>query len=126
MKRLLFTLLAMCLTMVAYAQATSLTVDCQTPGWLSSKINYGDQVSVQNLIVIGYLNADDMAFINSLSTNHNLRHLDISEVYIVGKTTDTDNVFDFNWLTSAGKKNIYIRCSSKKNDRGKHRLDSKG
>lgn len=114
MKRLLFTLLAMCLTMVAYAQATSLTVDCQTPGWLSSKINYGDQVSVQNLIVIGYLNADDMAFINSLSTNHNLRHLDISEVYIVGKTTDTDNVFDFNWLTSAGKKYLHTLLFQKK------------
>ena len=37
------------------AQKTSLTVDCQTPGWLSSKINYSDQKSVQNLKVTGYI-----------------------------------------------------------------------
>ena len=33
---------------IVRAQATDLVVDCQTPGWLSSKINYGEQQTVKN------------------------------------------------------------------------------
>ena len=98
MKRLLFTLLIMCLTMVAHAQATSLTVDCQNPGWLTNKIAYGDQMSVRSLTVTGYLNVDDMTFIQSLRDKHNLRHIDLSDANIVGSTTKDDNYFYLKWV----------------------------
>ena len=44
MKRyyLLF-LLLLCNSLIISAQPTDLVVDNQNPGWLSSKINYGDQ-----------------------------------------------------------------------------------
>ncbi|MBR1518458.1 MAG: Ig domain-containing protein [Prevotella sp.] len=83
MKRL-FTItiaLAMCISM--FPQAKSLTVDCQTPGWLSSKINYGDQQTVENLKVTGYINSTDLDFIGELIHNRSLNgELDLSEVRI--------------------------------------------
>ena len=66
-------LLAMFMSMVsisAKAQQTSMTIDNQSPGWLSSKIGYGDQQTVENLTVTGYLNNDDLRFIVSLAKNH--------------------------------------------------------
>lgn len=85
MKRLIFTLLVMCLVIIAHAQATSLTVDCQNPGWLSSLIKYGDQQTVKNLKVTGYLNATDINFIGTLNDSRALTgRLDLSEVNMVG------------------------------------------
>lgn len=67
-----------------FAQATSLEVDCQTPGWLSSKINYGDQKTVKNLIITGYVNQTDMSFIGTLMEKHSLNgHLDLTNVIVV-------------------------------------------
>ena len=83
MKRLFFTLFVMCLTIMAHAQATSLTVDCQNPGWLSSKIAYGDQQTVRNLTVTGYINNDDVTFIASLRNEHKLKQLDLENANIV-------------------------------------------
>ena len=55
-----------------FSQATSLTVDCQNPGWLSSMINYGDQLTLENIKVSGYLNGTDFKFIRELNLNRNL------------------------------------------------------
>ena len=68
------------------AQATDLVVDCQTPGWLSSKINYGDQQTVKNLKVTGYVNTTDLEFIGSLTQNSLNGVIDLSEVTIIGNT----------------------------------------
>ena len=66
------------------AQKTSLTVDCQTPGWLSSKINYSDQKSVQNLKVTGYINGTDIKFIRELNINLSLHGIiDLEDANIV-------------------------------------------
>lgn len=46
--------------MLCGAQATSLVVENQTPGWLSSKISYGDQQTVENLTLSGYLNLENV------------------------------------------------------------------
>lgn len=54
------------------SQATSLTIDCQNPGWLSSMINYGDQQTIYNLTITGYLNGTDIKFIRQLNLNRNL------------------------------------------------------
>ena len=52
----------------AKAQQTSMTVDNQSPGWLSSKIGYGDQQTVENLKITGYLNGTDFNFLIDLET----------------------------------------------------------
>lgn len=65
----------------ARAQQTSMVIDNQTPGWLSSKIEFTDQVSVENLKVTGYLDETDFDFLKSLSNNRNLKVLDLEEVH---------------------------------------------
>ncbi len=66
-----------------FAQNTTLEVDNQYPGWLSSKIPFKDQASVQNLTVIGYINGTDVKFIKELINNRQLLHLDLSDANIV-------------------------------------------
>ena len=83
------------------AQATSLTVDNQTPGWLSSKINYGDQQTVENLTITGYLNAEDLSFVGILMQKQNLsKVLDLSDAKIVGVSKKEDNSIAFNNIFS--------------------------
>lgn len=67
----------------AFAQTTTLEVDNQYPGWLSSKIPFKDQASVQNLTVTGYINGTDVKFIKELMNNRQLSHLDLSDANIV-------------------------------------------
>ena len=67
----------------AFAQTTTLEVDNQYPGWLSSKIPFKDQASVQNLTVTGYINGTDVKFIKELINNRQLLHLDLSDAHIV-------------------------------------------
>lgn len=85
-RALLIAILMMVCTNSVQAQQTTLTVDCQTPGWLSSKIGYKDQLSVKNLTVTGYLNLTDMSFLAGL-TEKNLIHLDMSGVEMIEKPT---------------------------------------
>lgn len=66
-----------------FAQTTTLEVDNQYPGWLSSKIPFKDQASVQNLTVTGYINGTDVKFIRELINNRQLSHLDLSDANIV-------------------------------------------
>ena len=84
MKKSLLTLaLVLCSCLAAFSQATSLTIDNQTPGWLSSKIGFRDQETVENLKVTGYINGTDFNFLLQLESNYNLRVLDLSDVYLV-------------------------------------------
>lgn len=66
-----------------FAQNSTLEVDNQYPGWLSSKIPFKDQASVQNLTVTGYINGTDVKFIKELINNRQLLHLDLSDANIV-------------------------------------------
>lgn len=93
MKKTVFIIaLVLCSCLSVFSQATSLTVDCQNPGWLSSKINYGDQVTLQNIKVTGYINATDLQFIGTLNTNQQLNGvIDLEDVQIVGTTNDDNN-----------------------------------
>ena len=92
MKKNLFTTIFMGLiAIISMAQATSLTIDCQTPGWLSSMINYGDQVTVRDLKVTGYINETDLTFIGSLCKNQQLNGvINLEDVQIVA-TNNSDN-----------------------------------
>lgn len=96
-------------TISAMGQATSLVVDNQTPGWLSSKINYGDQQTVENLKVTGYINSTDIAFIGQLMSKQSLKgRLDLGEANIVGSTTDTDNAFSNNPAVLKGSLHCFV------------------
>lgn len=90
MKKSLLLFLAICISQMTFAQATDLVVDCQTPGWLSSKINYGDQQTVQNLKVTGYLNDDDIKFIGTLIMMNLHGVLDLGDVSMVNNSLDGD------------------------------------
>lgn len=92
MKKLLLVITMVVIAIDAMAQATSLVVDNQTPGWLSNKINYGDQQTLVNLTVTGYINQTDVDFINQLIGGQQLHgRLDLSDVEIVGSTRSDDN-----------------------------------
>ena len=85
MKRLLslITVLA-CFYVNVFSQATSLTVDCQNPGWLSNMILYKDMQTVKNLKVTGSINDDDLNFLRKLNTEFNLCGvLDLEDVSFV-------------------------------------------
>ena len=79
-----------------FPQAKSLIVDCQTPGWLSSKINYGDQLTVEQLKVTGYINEEDIAFLKELE-NKKLRVLDLEDVNTVEGSKD--NIMSTSFLS---------------------------
>lgn len=87
---LLLIMFSMCEYM--FSQATDLVIDNQTPGWLSSKINYGDQVTVRNLKVTGYINSTDLKFIGTLIQSYNLKSkLDLYDASIVASLAGTKN-----------------------------------
>lgn len=90
MKKSLLTLaFLLCSCLTAFSQATSLTVDCQYPGFLASYINPTDASALRNLIVTGEINQTDLAFIGNLVKNFNLKgHLDLGDANIVGNQLD--------------------------------------
>lgn len=93
-KTVLLIVLSLCAYINSYAQATSLTVDCQNPGWLSNLIPYGDQQTVKNLRVTGYIDGIDMAFISTLINKRKLKVIDLEEAHIVagGDITSDNNL----------------------------------
>lgn len=92
-QRILSIALLLCRCLSGFAQAKSLVVDCQTPGWLSSMINYGDQQTVENITVTGYINDADLTFLGSLSKNQRLNGIiNLEDVQIVGDTPEDNNM----------------------------------
>ena len=84
MKKTIFIIaIALCSCLSVFSQATSLTVDCQNPGWLSSKINYGDQQTLKNIKVTGYINGTDIQFIYDLNNRSLTGVIDLEDVSIV-------------------------------------------
>lgn len=84
MKHILSVFLLICAYIMCNGQAQTLVIDNQTPGWLSSKINYSDQETLKNLTVKGYLNGTDIRFIRELNLNNSLQGvIDLSDANIV-------------------------------------------
>lgn len=89
MKKKLSTIaIVLCFFQNVYSQATSLTVDCQNPGWLSSMIIFDDQKTLKHLTVTGYLNSSDLQFIADLNKNRSLKVVDLENASFVGETDD--------------------------------------
>ena len=83
------------------AQDKVMTVDNQTPGWLSSKMTNAQQVAVEDLTVTGYINPTDMEFINGLIGKRNLKVLNLYNVVTIDKDNN-DYVLWGNFI-KAGK-----------------------
>lgn len=92
MKKIISLIALIIATIAASAQQTTLVIDNQTPGWLSSKINYGDQQTLVNLTVTGVINKTDLEFINKLMKTYSLNgKLDLSDAKIVEVDIHWDN-----------------------------------
>jgi hypothetical protein len=91
MKKIVLMIVCLTLGMVASAQKTSLVIDNQTPGWLSSKINYGDQKTLKSIKVTGYVNKDDLDFVFKLWDMYSLSKIDLGDVDIVEYDKKYDN-----------------------------------
>ena len=105
-KKAYFLLIAVLMSSAMHAQQTSLTVDCQNPGWLSYLIKYGDQLTLENLTVTGYINSDDLEFIGEMMHRRSLKGcINLENAHIVGKDASGDNVmpnnaFNIGWSES--------------------------
>ena len=94
MKKIILLCLCLCSFIQGKSQVTDLKIDCQTPGWLSSMINYGDQQSIRNLTVTGYFNPTDFKFIGTLIENHNLHgRVDLYKVIIIDDNNKPSDYF---------------------------------
>ena len=104
MKKNMYCLLVTVLMLSAtYAQETSLTIDCQTPGWLSSKITYSQQQTLENLKVSGYINGTDIKFIRELNKSLKLHGvIDLGDANIVsgGESYYTYNTTNYTTKTN--------------------------
>ncbi len=83
-KTLLILTMSICCWFGVYAQATSLTIDCQTPGWLASYIGPNNVTTIRNLTVTGTINSTDITTIGTMVKSFNLHgRLDLGDVEII-------------------------------------------
>lgn len=84
MKQFLTFLLLLCSYLLCEAQAITLTVNNKIAGTLSQRILYDDKLTVENLIISGEINADDMTYIDELNSKYSLKGtIDMSDANIV-------------------------------------------
>ena len=119
MKRIIIIFVTLCVSLNLFAQATSLTVDNQTPGWLSSKINYGDQQTLVDLTVTGYVNSTDLEFMGTLMKSHSLKRLNLEFVNIVSSESGNNNylpknMFVINWQDECHLEKLSLPISVEK------------
>lgn len=75
----------------AAPQATSLTIDCQYPGWLTSYISPTDVQNIHSLTLTGTINSTDLATIGNLIKNYQLnKRVDLENVDIEGNMLSGD------------------------------------
>lgn len=104
MKQFYFFLVYLFASISMNAQDKVMTVDNQTPGWLSSKMTYAQQVAVEDLTITGYINPTDMKFINGLIKNRKVKVLDLNQVRLVSDSGD-DVLWD-NFMNFSGNSKI--------------------
>lgn len=108
MKKYIVLIMLMLCCINIFAQQTTMTVDNQMPGWLSSKIAYSDQLSLKNLTVTGYINGEDIKFIKDLMQNKNLIHLDLSDANIVTGEGTYENQMRSDFYFSENKDGTFL------------------
>lgn len=76
------------------AQEKVMTIDNQTPGWLSSKMTYDQQVNVEDLTITGYVNKTDMEFINGLANKRKLKKLNLHNVNTINDNNEDNYLWE--------------------------------
>lgn len=104
MKQLLFLLLLLVVHLRLDAQDKKMTIDNQTPGWLSSLLTYPQQKTIEDLTITGYVNATDMSFVSNLIKNYNLKVLDLSKVNTI--TNGKEHFIWDNFLSTGTDKKL--------------------
>lgn len=94
MKQIYIFLMCLIASVSMNAQDKVVTIDNQTPGWLSSKMTYAQQVAVEELTVTGYINPTDMEFINGLVGQRRLRVLNLYDVNVINDKNRDYNLWD--------------------------------
>lgn len=94
MKQIYIFLVCLFASISMNAQDKVMTVDNQTPGWLSSKMTYAQQVAVEDLTVTGYINSTDMEFINGLIDKRSLKVLNLYDVVTIDSYNDDYVLWD--------------------------------
>ncbi|MBR5729780.1 MAG: Ig-like domain-containing protein [Prevotella sp.] len=90
-KSLLSIAFVLCSCLNTFSQATSLTIDCQNPGWLASYISPTTIQNIRSLKVTGTINSTDLATIGNLVKNYQLRErLDLENVDVEGNILSGD------------------------------------
>lgn len=93
MKHTLLTLTILLLGCTSvWAQATSLTIDLETPGTLLEKIDFKDRSTLQELRVTGFINEDDLAKMAGLIKNANLKILDLENATLCSSFSITNEL----------------------------------
>lgn len=105
MKQIYIFLVCLFASIGVNAQDKVMTVDNQTPGWLSSKMTYAQQVAVEDLTVTGYINSTDMEFINGLIKSRKLVVLNLNEANLVSEDGG-DNLLWNNFFNFGRKKTL--------------------
>lgn len=106
LKRTFFLIFMPLLGYAVFAQNTELTVDCTTPGTLSTLMTYEEQVNVKELKVRGYLNPTDISFLNSLIRNNIVECVDLYDANIVASDKSSANVLWKNFLNYGYEKTL--------------------
>ena len=96
------------------AQQTSMIIECLNPGSLSNMIDYPNQQTLENIKITGYINGDDIKFLNTPNNNHVLTGIiDLEEVNIVkgGYYSKGNNIMPSYIFKDHKKtyKNLYIQ-----------------
>lgn len=103
MKQIYIFLVCLLASIGINAQDKVMTVDNQTPGWLSSKMTYAQQVAVEDLTVTGYINPADMQFLNTLIKARKLVVLNLNKANLVDNEGN-DNILWGGFMNFGDKK----------------------
>ena len=104
MKKFLFLFSVLCVLQLK-AQESILTVDNQTPGWLSSLMTYSQQVEVEDLTVTGYVNETDMDYLCDLVKRRKLSKLNLYDVNVI-PNEGIDNILWEGFLKDTGQRTL--------------------
>ena len=90
----------LCVRILSFSEAVSLTINCETPGQLSRLMTESEKESVVNLTVTGLINKTDLSFIKNLIDLYSLHgFIDLENTIL----NVTDNNMPGNCLSTNGK-----------------------
>lgn len=113
MNRYILTLFILGFNLFVHAQSTKTIVDCQFPGWLSTRLNPTDIPTMVSLKVTGKINATDVALIGRLIKDYRLERVDLTDVDMVAEGKYEDGEFSGDMFGIKGDSLKYLALPRK-------------